>query len=326
MSRDSAPAPNDPRDLGDFPPALLAAMREIRDDRTHGASWLARRAAQAVADAADSAHSDPRRRLAAIRTALRSFSQIRPSMAALANTVARIWSEAVARAPDGEPAARVAALHEAARGFDAAWDDDARAIAGHAAPLLGPVVCTHSRSGTVETILRALAAGRVAGADRRRLILGEGRPGGEGVALARAMAEAGWNVLLIPDAAYGEFLDDADVVVLGADSVRADGSLVNKVGSHPLALLARGARVPVFVLCETLKIAPADLPLHLEEMDPREILPEAVAGVTAINLYFDHTPADLITCIVTERGIVKPAEVAPIAEEASRALALLRGP
>lgn len=310
----------------DFPPALLEAMREIRDDREHGASWLARRAARALAEAAVLPDGgDPRRLQAALRTALRSMAQLRPSMAAIANTVARIWSVAAERAPQDDSAARIRAVHDAAQEVFAAWDEAERAIERLAVPLLGTVVCTHSRSGTVEAILRGNPTDPRTGKPRR-LIVGEGRPGGEGVALARVLAAAGWEVTLIPDAAYGEFLEAADVVVLGADSVRADSSLVNKVGSYPLALSAGEAGVAVYVLCETLKIAPPDLPLHLEEMDPRELLPEPVERIHPHNLYFDHTPGNLLEGIVTERGILKPEEVAPIAAEAGRALALLRGP
>ena len=310
----------------DFPPALLAAMREIREDREHGASWLARRAAQALADAAVVPDgSDPRRLMAALRTAMRSMAQLRPSMAAIANTAARIWSVAAERAPQDDAAGRIRAVHEAAHGVVAAWDESGQAIARLAAPLLGAVVCTHSRSGTVEAVLREHATDTQNGMPRR-LIIGEGRPGGEGVALARVLAGAGWDVTLIPDAAYGEFLEAADVVVLGADSVRADGSLVNKVGSYPLALCAGEAGVPVYVFCETLKVAAPGLTVELEVMDPRDLLPEPVERIHPHNVYFDLTPMKLITGIVTERGILKPEEVAPIAEEAGRALALLRGP
>ena len=65
-------------------------------------------------------------------------------------------------------------------------------------------------------------------------------------------------------------------MVLGADSVRANGDVVNKVGSYPLALVAREARVPVYVLAETLKIAAPDFPLQLEPLEwPEAPLPRA---------------------------------------------------
>jgi translation initiation factor 2B subunit (eIF-2B alpha/beta/delta family) len=112
-------------------------------------------------------------------------------------------------------------------------------------------------------------------------------------------------------------MDHVTSVVLGADSLRADGSLVNKVGSYPLALVAQAARVPVYVLCETLKVAPDGWPLALEEMDPSELLPAPIPGVTARNVYFDRTPAAYLTAIITERGILTSDDVSAIARSAA---------
>jgi translation initiation factor 2B subunit (eIF-2B alpha/beta/delta family) len=106
--------------------------------------------------------------------------------------------------------------------------------------------------------------------------------------------------------------------------VRADGSLVNKIGSFPLALAARAADVPVYALCETLKVAPEGWPLALEEMDPRELLPEPTAGVAVRNVYFDLTPASFITAVVTQQGVLRPEEVRPLAQKAARELTALR--
>jgi translation initiation factor 2B subunit (eIF-2B alpha/beta/delta family) len=105
--------------------------------------------------------------------------------------------------------------------------------------------------------------------------------------------------------------------------VRADGSLVNKVGSFPLALCAQHAGVPVYVLCERLKIAPTGWPLILEEMDPAELLPANEPHLRARNPYFDHTPADLVTAVITEAGSTARAQIAQIAEAAARDLAAL---
>src|SRR5579859_3800255 len=105
----------------------------------------------------------------------------------------------------------------------------------------------------------------------------------------------GLAVTLVADAACGVFIGEATCVALGADSVRSDGSVVNKVGSYPLALVAREAGVPVYVLCETLKIAAPAFPLVLEEVDPVAPPPVALPGVTRRAVSFDHTPAGLIS-------------------------------
>ncbi len=130
-------------------------------------------------------------------------------------------------------------------------------------------------------------------------------------------------VTLVADSACGLFIEQADAVVVGADSVRADGSVVNKVGTFPLALMAREAHVPVYVLCETLKIAAPDFPLVLEEADVTQLLPVPQPGVTPRNIAFDHTPAALITSIITERGILARSGVSTYADAAGRALAHL---
>jgi translation initiation factor eIF-2B subunit delta len=111
--------------------------------------------------------------------------------------------------------------------------------------------------------------------------------------------------------------------LIGADSVSASAGVVNKVGTFPLALAAREAHVPLYVLSETLKIAASEWMPSFEEMEARELLPRPVPGVTVRNTYFDLTPHTLITNIITEQGILTPAEVDAIARQASSSLALL---
>jgi translation initiation factor 2B subunit (eIF-2B alpha/beta/delta family) len=155
------------------------------------------------------------------------------------------------------------------------------------------------------------------------LWLTESRPGGEGIALARALAPAGWRITLIADAAVGTFVREAAAVVVGADSIRADGGVVNKIGTYPLAMVAQRAGVPMYVLAESVKIAAPSAPLVLEAMDPRELLPEPVPGISARNPYFELTPAELVTATITERGHLSQQDIAAIAGDAERDLAFL---
>lgn len=300
-----------------LPADIIAAIQAIRDDREHGASWLAREAARTLQQAGESRDDVT---LAMWETVIRATAQAlvisRPSMAAVANTAARVWSAG--------DAVSLSARHEAMlamAGRLAVQDDQLqRTLLANAENLLAGDVYTMSRSGTVEDILHELGRRQ----SIRRVIIAESRPGGEGVALGRALADGGLPVMLVADAACGVFIGAATCVTLGADSVRADGSLVNKVGSYPLALAAREAGKPVYVLCETLKIAAPAFPLALEEKDPDEAWPDAVADLSMRNPYFDVTPAGLIAAYVTEKGALSRDEVARYAEEAGTALAHLQ--
>ena len=316
----------------DLPEPLRAATARIRDDRDHGASWLAREAAAALAEAsAPGTLGNDEERLERLRQAARALATTRPSMAALSNTAARIWSATRSTGgTDGETSAasaRLRALHDAAEAQLRAWDEASAAIYQHVRPLLRGVLFTHSRSGTVEQVLTRYAAEQpeqgTQGDALPALWLTESRPGGEGVALARALAPIGWQVTLIADAAVGMFVREAAAVLVGADSIRADGGVVNKVGTYPLALAAQRAGVPMFVLAESVKIAAPSAPLVLEAMDPRELLPEPVPGVAARNPYFELTPAELVNATITERGRLSRQDIAASARDAERDLACL---
>lgn len=304
--------------------ALDSALALVRSDREHGASWLAGQAARALADATGPmmglptelmAAESAERRLGEIHAAAHAFATARPSMAVLANTVAAIWWAG----RRGDVAARLRAQHAEALRLLAAREGAVDAILGHVRPLLGEVVYTHSRSGTVEAALRRLAEeGRV-----RHILTGESRPGAEGIALARSLAGCGARVTLVADAACGAFVGQAGAVLLGADSVRADGSLVNKVGSYPLALAAREASVPVYVLCESLKIAAPAYPLVFEERDPDDLNGAPLAGVEVRTIVFEYTPAALLAGVIAEDGPLAVGEIGRRAAAAGMVLAAL---
>ncbi len=102
-----------------------------------------------------------------------------------------------------------------------------------------------------------------------------------------------------------------DAVVVGADRIAANGDVANKVGTLPHALAAAHAGIPFVVAAPESTLDPAvaggaDIPI--EERDPEEILGVAAApGSRALNLAFDVTPAALVSAIVTERRVIRPA-------------------
>jgi translation initiation factor 2B subunit (eIF-2B alpha/beta/delta family) len=293
----------------------------IRDDRQHGASWLAREAARQLARVAEGA-DDAEERLRRVRALGQALAWARPSMATIANTVARIWMVGDAQAGDAQ--ARLDALRAEALAINTRWASAAAGMAEWARKAVSGAVYTLSRSGTVEQTLTTLARER-AGGEPLRVLVGESRPGGEGVALAGALAAAGAQVTLVADSACAAFIDQAALVMVGADSVRSDGAVVNKVGTRTLALVAQAAGKPVFALAERLKVTPDSYPLVIEEMNPAELLPAPIFGVSARNIYFDVTPARLIASVISETGEMNVHDIARLTEEAERAYRALMG-
>jgi translation initiation factor 2B subunit (eIF-2B alpha/beta/delta family) len=302
-----------------LPADIAMSIQAIRDDQEHGASSLARAAADVLLRLIEPRDEVPDDTWdAALRTAAHALLAARPSMAAVANTVARIWDAGQsAAAPSTAPLTARQAWREMAARLARQDAKMQHSLLAHAENAVAGVVYTISRSGTVEDVLRELGQRH----SIERVLVAESRPGGEGVALGRTLAQGGLAVTLVADAACGIFIGEATCVVLGADSLRADGSLVNKVGSYPLALVAREAGKPVYVLCETLKIAAPDFPLVLEEKDPTELLPDPAAGFGARNPYFDVTPAALIAGYITEQGVLERDTIVGLAQAAGAALA-----
>ncbi|HEX2022150.1 MAG TPA: translation initiation factor 2, partial [Candidatus Thermoplasmatota archaeon] len=179
-----------------------------------------------------------------------------------------------------------------------------------AAALVSGTVLTHSASETVTKALRA--AGR-AGA-LSRVVVAEGRPGFEGRQVARALAEEGIPVTLVVDAALGLHAREADVAVVGADAILADGALVNKVGTRLLALACERAGTPLRAVADRFKVSPSAT-LPLEEKGAAEVWPDAPPGVQARNIYFDRTEAPLVGGYVTDQGLLAPADVTRLAQE-----------
>jgi methylthioribose-1-phosphate isomerase len=106
-----------------------------------------------------------------------------------------------------------------------------------------------------------------------------------------------------------------DAVVVGADRIAANGDVVNKVGTFPLALAAARVGLPFVVAApestvDTETPSGADVPIELRSQDEVLAIGElriAPTGARGLNPAFDVTPADLVTALVTERRVVRPA-------------------
>jgi ribose 1,5-bisphosphate isomerase len=246
---------------------LAERVEQIANDDRHGASWLAKEAVEAVAEAVERGEDpiDLGRRLV----------KARPAMGAIAGALGRVLASG--RTPEQ--------IIEEARALVATRERASKAIAVLATPHLKGVVLTHSASSTVREALVHTPPDRV--------VCTVSEPIGEGRGLADDLREAGLTVELVDDPDAEHAAGTVNLVLVGADTVFRDGSLVNKVGTAGIAKAAKKAGVPVLVACEVIKLSPA------EARDPGEER-------------FDLTAPKYIDRFITEEGEATPDEIASL--------------
>jgi methylthioribose-1-phosphate isomerase len=199
----------------------------------------------------------------------------------------------------------------------------------------GPLAC--GQVGTALGVVQALAAeGRAV-----HVYVDETRPWLQGARLtAWELGQAGIPCTLLADAAAGWLLarGDVDAVLVGADRIAANGDTANKIGTYPLAVLAARHGVPFYVVAPTATLdgeTPDGSAITVEMRSPSEVTTVAgrriaPAGTAAINPSFDVTPAELVTAIVTEVGVLRPpfgpAIAAAVAEREAQRPAPHPGP
>ncbi len=175
----------------------------------------------------------------------------------------------------------------------------------------GDRALTHCNTGPLATAGYGTALGVLRAAwEQGRLAeawVGETRPLLQGARLtAWELERAGIPHRVIADAAAGGLMARGlvDRVVVGADRIAANGDVANKVGTYPLAVLARRHDIPFYVAAPLSTIDPATptgAAIPIEERDPAEVTPSA----TAFNPAFDVTPAELVSAIFTEGGMLE---------------------
>jgi ribose 1,5-bisphosphate isomerase len=173
----------------------------------------------------------------------------------------------------------------------------------------GDVILTHCNSeAALGCIIEAHRQGKAI-----EVFATEVRPRNQGLITIRTLNDAGIKTNFIVDSAVRSFINDVDLVIVGADAVTVNGAVVNKIGTAQVAHSAREARVNMVVAAETYKFAPrttlGEL-IKIEERAGNEVLPDEIAkalpNVTVRNPAFDVTPAEYIDLIVTEKGAIPP--------------------
>ncbi|MCH0543064.1 S-methyl-5-thioribose-1-phosphate isomerase [Streptomyces sp. MUM 203J] len=326
-------------------PALVRAIQTLA---VRGAPVLGIAGAYGVALAAARGYD--------VEEAAALLANARPTAVNLGHGVRRAldaYRKASGRGTGPEPAAARAALAEARR----LHHEDAAAsaaMAAHGLTLLDELlpggshrILTHCNTGALVSggegtaFAVALAAHRTG--RLRRLWVDETRPLLQGARLtAYEAARNGMTYTLLTDNAAGSLFaaGKVDAVLIGADRIAADGSVANKVGSYPLAVLAKYHHVPFIVVAPLTTVdlgTPDGASIEIEQRPGGEVTqltpPTAVAGATvgtgagtqwaplgtqAYNPAFDVTPPELVTAVVTEAGVASPVTGTGIAELCAR--------
>ncbi len=202
-------------------------------------------------------------------------------------------------------------------------DDDIKAnhaMGERGADLLGGAgaVLTHCNAGALATGGYGTALGVIRSAYKRgrlqNIYADETRPWLQGARLTVwELAQDGIPATLIADAAAAWLMKSGKVdwVIVGADRIAANGDVANKIGTYSLAVLARqhGVKVMVAAPSSTFDFSLENGEhIEIEQRNPKELLADCYLGedslVNAWNPVFDVTPAEFITAIVTERGVV----------------------
>jgi len=293
-------------------PEITSLIGEIKNDKVHGASELARQAAKVLKVAAEWSQADSAEAFLLEQGEVgEGLMSVRPAMAPIFNIVNSLLNKVAGKA-EGMDLDSVRRLTVAKA--DEAISDSLRAIAQiaqYGSELIadGDKIITHSYSSTVVRMLEAAFA-KHRGIEVITTRSGAGRTG---EVITRELGRYGIPVTFIDDVDVGLYLSTVNKAVVGADRICADGKVVNGVGTYQLALAAERAGIPFYVLCETLKFDPR---LRSDEVDLEEKEPSEVVDLGRLppqarvkNPRFDITPLELVNGIVTENGLLAPEEV-----------------
>ncbi len=286
---------------------LLATAQKIKNMEIRGAGKIARAAAAELRDYSI--------RLGALQfdkfnkkmeDAARLLVGTRPTAVSLPNAV-----HAVMKYERNDIQEAKASIQKLADGFIANSEKAVQTIGEIGARRIrdGDTIMTHCNSSAAISIMKA------AHNDGKNInvIATESRPRWQGHLTAKQLEETGIKTSLIVDSAVRYFMKQVDLVIMGADAVTVNGSVINKIGTSLIALSAHEARKNVLIAAETYKFSPTSLLgefIEIEERDVSEVITEdklrEFTHVSIRNPAFDVTPREYIDLVCTEVGAIPP--------------------
>ena len=195
-------------------------------------------------------------------------------------------------------------------------------IGKHGASLLkdGDTVLTHCNTGSLATAGYGTALGIIRYAyhvqkKKIKVIATETRPLLQGARLtAWELVREKIPATLVTDNMVGYVMSKGMVtkVIVGADRILLDGRVANKIGTYSIAVLAKHHNIPFYIAAPTSTIDPKSKEIPIEHRKPEEVktvlgkIATAPREIEVLNPAFDITPPELITAIITEKGIARP--------------------
>lgn len=296
---------------------VVETAEKIRNMEIRGAGKIGRSAALALKDCANTSEAKTfETLLEEINEAGDLLVSARPSAVSLPNAV-RFISNKI-NSPDISDIKLLKKVVELAADEFVENSNKALAMIGEIGARRirdGDTILTHCNSSAALSIIKS-AWGQ--GKDIN-IIATEARPRYQGHLTVKELADEGIPTTLIVDSAARSFMKEIDKVIVGADSIAANGAVINKIGTSQIALAADEARVLFMVAAETYKFHPETLLgglVEIEERSPEEVAdPFEFEGVNIRNPAFDVTPPEYVDLIITEKGAIPPQAAIMIIKE-----------
>jgi ribose 1,5-bisphosphate isomerase len=300
-------------------PDIKTVVQRVHDDAIGGAADTAKEVIGALVKMVENSKAGSADALVAeVDEAVLDIMRVMPSLAPPVNALHRFVGSMERAVEQGASLdALKAALKQAASDFFD-WAEDALSnVAQYGAEKVhdGDTIFMYSMSSTVWRIFKyAKAQGK-----SFSVVVTESRPSNEGLWTVTEMAEADIPVSVSIDACIGELIPQCDSVFVGADVISANGYSLCKVGTYPSALIAKAHGVPFYIAADTLKFDSSTLyglPYRNEAIQRHEVLDDSYQDeAKVVGHLFDETPPELVTAIITEKGLLHPAAAFTVLEQ-----------
>ncbi|MFA5746379.1 MAG: S-methyl-5-thioribose-1-phosphate isomerase [archaeon] len=289
---------------------ILKIGKDIKEIKIQGASKIELAAVLGILEVINQSKLEGNDFLGEVVENINYLISQRPNEPKLRNSLSYIWQ----MSNKYQSVKERNVLVELINSYEKTTETNNELISEYASQMItnGSTILTHCHSNLVENAFKK-AYDR--GIDFE-VICTETRPRFQGRITAKALCEYGINTTQIVDSAVSAYLKKADLFITGADVIFQDGSIMNKVGTHTISLVAKNFKTPHIVLTSTHCVETdifVSLNEQIEERNIDEIWSEADGRPDNLKLKnpsFDIVPNDLIDKFITEEGVFSPETLA----------------